>query len=443
MVEQCRRLARIIPLGMLLGGLLPCAGAAEPDTEVLNQLRRLAEQNEALERQLRRQQEVIDELSRRMGVLQSSADALGRATAQGEGDAPKRPEGFVAGRVRISGEGAIGLFHSQSDGMFPHAEFHVDEAKLFLEAPVWGEVYFFTELNLYTREEPNADLRAGELYLDVENLSRLWDQQGQLNLRLGRMDIPIGEEYLTRDAIDNPLVSHSIMDFWGVDEGVEVYGGLGKFSYVVAVQNGGHDALHDFNSDKSVAARVGLDPAAWLHASVSAMRTGDLDVKNDKLSELWLGSGFVRSLGSPATTTFGAEVLQGDVQIKWKKTKLAASGGVLHYHDNDPAAQNRRNVPYYYVEAQQILYKGFYAAARWSQMFAEDGFPIVGNGNAGEYGFSPELTTGLWRLSLGLGYRWSDHFLFKGEYSFEQGRTLSGQARNREDMVAGVLAGSF
>ena len=117
MVEQCRRLARTIPLGMLLGGLLSSAAAAEPDAEVLNQLRRLAEQNEALERQLRRQQEVIDELSRRMGVLQSSADALGRATAQGEGDAPKRTEGFVAGRVRISGEGAIGLFHSQSDGM--------------------------------------------------------------------------------------------------------------------------------------------------------------------------------------------------------------------------------------------------------------------------------------------------------------------------------------
>src|SRR5262249_36025160 len=160
------------------------------------------------------------------------------------------------------------------------------------------EVYFFNEINLFTREEATLDLRVGELYLDAENLSRLWNRDRQLNLRVGRFDIPFGEEYLSRDAIDNPLISHSLMDLWGGDEGVELYGSWDQAQYVLAVQNGGHSGLRDFNGDKAVVARVGLDPTPWAHLSVSAMRTGALDVRNDRFSELWLGSGLVRSLGS-------------------------------------------------------------------------------------------------------------------------------------------------
>ena len=69
-----------------------------------------------------------------------------------------------------------------------------------------------------------------------------------LNVRAGRIDVPFGEEYLMRDAIDNPLISHSLPDIWGVDEGIELYGAAGKFSYVVAVQNGGIPATRDFTS---------------------------------------------------------------------------------------------------------------------------------------------------------------------------------------------------
>jgi hypothetical protein len=38
---------------------------------------------------------------------------------------------------------------------------------------------------------------------------------------------------------------------WGYDPGVEIYGALGKWSYVVAVQNGGGDGVQDDNDDKS------------------------------------------------------------------------------------------------------------------------------------------------------------------------------------------------
>ena len=55
----------------------------------------------------------------------------------------------------------------------------------------------------------------------------------------------------------------------------------------------------------------------------------------------------------------------------------------------------------------------------------------MGYGNSAEY-FS-ELTTKLWRLSLGVGYRFSDRLVIKTEYSLERGRELDGESRDHED----------
>jgi hypothetical protein len=397
------------------------------------------EQNEALQQQLRKQQEMIEDLNRRVAAL---AGSVPPNTAETPSVNPA--SGSSLSKVRLSGEGAAGFFHSGGRGQFPNAEFRVDEAKVFVEAPIWGDVYFFGELNLFTRETLyNSDLFAGEVYLDVENISRLWDQESQVNLRLGRFDIPIGEEYISRDAIDNPLISHSIMDLWGVDEGIALYGTFNKkLHYIAAVQNGGGSVVHDFHRDKSIAVRIGYDPARSVHLSVSAMRTGALDANKDRSSELWLGSGVVRSLGSGATTTIEADVLQGDVQVKLAGAKVKAAGGVLRYDDNDPGVNNRRQVYYYSVEAEQPIYRGAYAAARWSQVFAERGFPIVGNGDPGYY-FNGPLTENLWLLSLGLGYRWNSHLHFKAEYSLARGRLLNGPVRDSEDLIAALMAFAF
>src|SRR5437660_1192004 len=164
--------------------------------------------------------------------------------------------------------------------MFPKGDFRVDEAKLFVETPVFEDVYFYSEINLMRRESSDLTVQLGECYLDFENVSKLWNREGWMNLRVGRLDIPFGEEYIYRDAIDNPLISHSLTDFWGVDEGVELYGTVAKVNYVLAVQNGGAQVARDFTADKSVTVRLGGDPTKWLHVSASAMRTGDLDVAN-------------------------------------------------------------------------------------------------------------------------------------------------------------------
>src|ERR1035441_8203004 len=159
-----------------------------------------------------------------------------------------------------------------------------------------------SDIDLATRENTGLNTQLGELNLDFEDASQFWGKDRQLNVRAGRMQIPFGEEYMNRYAMENPLISHSLSDFWGVDPGVELYGSLGKFSYVAAVQNGGGSGVQDFDGDKSVAGRISFDPNKHWHFSVSGLRTGDLNSQNDYVSAVWFGNGWFRSIGSPAAS---------------------------------------------------------------------------------------------------------------------------------------------
>ena len=421
--------------------------ASSSAPSIAEQLQQLREQNAALQEQLRSQQRVIEDLGKRVEQLQSTATPDHATPAKHESvDVESSAAALTkatVGRIHLSGDGSVAVFSSQSHGQFANTDFRVDEARILLEAPVWTDVYVYSELLLYQREEPGLSLHAGEFYLDAENLSKLWGQDRQLNLRAGRVNIPFGEEYLHRHALENPLISHSLIDLWGVNEGIEAYGSQGKFSYVLAVQNGPVDLADDFTRDKMVTGRLSYDPASWLHLSGSASRTGSIDFKREKFSAYWIGSGFIRSIGSPATTRFQADLLQGDVQVRLPGTTLTTAGGVLAYSDTDPAANNDRQITYYSVEAVQSLYEGFHAAARWSQMFSPEGYPVAGVGNAGEFAFGPKLTSELHLLSLGIGYRWSPQLVFKVEYSLESGRTVDHRKRDHENLFSATAAFGF
>ena len=426
--------------------LASCIGsvAADQSKDLKQQLELLMKQNAALQETVKQQQSTIENLNRRVGDIEQS---------RSENFTPDKPlpnerpdtGGVKFGPVSIGGEGAVALFSGQANSAFPETQFRVDEAKLFFEAPIWGDVYFFSELNLATREDDDIDLNLGELYLDWEDLSKLWGEQRQLNLRIGRIDIPFGDEYLYRDAIDDPLVSHSLTDTWGVDEGLELYGALGNFSYVLAVQNGGISGTRDFNGDKSVTARLSYDPNKLLHFSLSGMRTGDLDASDDQLSELWFGGGWFRSIGSASTTEFHANLVQSDVSMKFSRGLLRAFGGYAQYDDNDPTANNRRNFYYYSVEGVLDVTKKFYTAVRFGQIFVDGGYPLPGQGNMGTYFFSPvaPFAEELWRCSLGVGYRFSPHLIVKTEYSFEGGQQTDGAKRDNVNIFAAQAAFGF
>jgi hypothetical protein len=430
----------------LAAGSVELCVAQDSDTQ--RQLRELRQQNQALQEQLRQQQLQIESLTRKVTEIQNadshSYDALNSQPSEDNKGGQVQPTGPLnLGKINISGEGGVAFFETGKDGMSPHGEFRVDEARLFVEAPVWGNFYFFSELNLITREASDLSLQLGELYLDVENVSQLWNRDRMLNLRFGRMYTPFGEEYQVRYAIDNPLISHSLSDIWGVDEGIELYGKLGNFTYAVAVQNGGPSGGRDFSSDKSVAGRIGFDPTSWLHLSASAMRTGDMKPPGDYWSELWFGNGWFMPIGSGRTTEFHANLVEGDIELRLPHGHLKAFGGYARYADNDPVANNGRDIYYYSVEAVQDLLHNLYAGVRFSQILVDKGYPIAGNGSTDEYLFSGEFAEEIWRLSLGLGYRWKQNLLTKIEYSFEHGKLVNGEQRNHEDLFAIEAAFKF
>jgi len=406
----------------------------------------LREQNRLLQEQLQQQRQMIDQLSGKVSGLQQTNEqsqndlrAL-KATVENAPAPPEKSKGFSLGNVVISGEGAAGFLDTQSDGKYSKGTFLVDEARLFVDAPIWEDVYFYGQVDLQTREESDLGPYLGELYLQWENLGKFWNRDEMLNVRLGQFYTPFGEEYQHRFAIDNTLIYHSLSDVWALDPGLELYGSWKPLSYVVAVQNGSINTLNSLDGDKMVSGRLGYDPAPWLHLSVSGLRTGHLSVANDLISGVWFGGGFFSPVGKPAATTvFQANMAEVDGQTKWKGGYLRLAGGYADYDDNNLSADDHRDIYYYYAEALQHLAPKFYGAVRWSQIRAPGGYPILGDSAA----FPFLSTSDLWRLSLGLGYHFNEHLLLKIEYAFEQGRLSTGGFRDHENLFGAEAAFRF
>ena len=189
--------------------LISVSSSSAADANLDEQVQLLREQNAILQQQLQKQSQSLDALSQKVQSLEA-ANAQ-RESAALENSAPASG-GFNLNKVVLGAEGGIGFFKTGSQGFAPNSEFRVNDARVFIESPVWKDVYFYGELDLATPENNDTQVYLGELYLDFENVSQLWGHDGQLNVRAGRMYIPFGEEYLTRNAIDNPLILNSVAD---------------------------------------------------------------------------------------------------------------------------------------------------------------------------------------------------------------------------------------
>lgn len=375
-------------------------------------------------------------------ALQERVDVLERQSRE-----PAPHTESIAGNLKenvlLGGEGAVAFFDSGNGGKFPNQEFRVDEARLSIDVRLLESAFLYTELNLMEREDRDTDAKIGELYIEAEDLLRPWGVTAPLTLRFGRFYIPFGEEYLYRNAIDNPLISHSLGDLWGVDEGIELFGSWRQFDYIVAVQNGGYEKAKDGDPDKAVTIRLGWNPDARTRVSVSAMRTGDLDVQQDESAEMWFANEYIRPEGNPeATATFEANIGELNLRRAWDWGHLAAAGGVIAYDDDDTAADNAADAYYYFVEGSRTLSGKLYGAARYSAIHSDDGFPVTGQGDY-EPDVAAALTEKIWRLSLALGYRWSDQLVTKVEYSFERGERISGYQLDKQDQLAVQAAYQF
>ncbi len=404
----------------------------------------LAAQNRDLQQQVQQQQKQIDELRRRLDTLQNGSARHEPEVDQArpEPEAPVRADSAVAtavNAVRLSGETGLAFFSSGRDGAYPKSEFHVDEARIFLEAPVWRNVYFFTGLELATRENDDGNLHFGELYADMEDVLASGRDQ-RLSLRIGRFSIPFGEEYQYRSVMTNPLITHSVSDIWGYDSGVQLYGSLGRFQYNLAVQNGG------INRDKSLTARLSFEPVKSLRLSASAHRTGKVDANDDVFSSIWFAGGFFGTLNpAPTTRTFEVNLYEVDATWRWKEGHVRATGGTAQFEEDNGTADNSRRAHYYSLEAEQPIVDRLYGAVRYSEVRVPGGYRLLGEGNAGTYFYNPyaPLTSNLQRLSVGLRYQFGPPLVWKLEYSWERGHLVNGLLRDAEDLFSTEIGLKF
>jgi hypothetical protein len=425
-----------------LGSLIAAAGlSAQPDGAAARSLPELAAQNQRLQQQVAQQQKIIDALQARMSALEErAAPPWPAAIAPAAAAAPSSLGGGDVA-VRISAEVGLAYFQSGPDGPFANGEFRVDEARIYLEAPIWKNVFFHSETDLATRESSDNGLAFGEVYADIEEIHGPWNDDHLVNLRLGRIDLPFGEEYRTRNVMENPLISHSVADIWGMDGGAELYGSAGRLTYAGAVLNGGLNVGRNAHSSKSAAARLGYSGAKWGEVSVSAMRTGRLSASGDPLSAVWFGNGFFRSLGSGATK-YWANLFEADAKARWAGGSVAGGVGQAQFNDNARTADFRR-LSYFSAEAVQTLAGPFSGAVRYSGVRVPRGYYLAGQGAAGEYFFGDILTTRLQRLSAGVAYRFADPLVLKMEYSAEWGETIGSGNRNDANLFSSELGLKF
>jgi hypothetical protein len=281
------------------------------------------------------------------------------------------------------------------------------------------------------RESADENFHLGEFYFEFEDISGAWGGPNRLvNARVGRMDIPFGEEYQVRNPLTNPLVTHSLSDIWGTDEGIELFGEFGRSSYAFAVQNGSSMTMGDYNSDKSLTFRYGFDVTPKFHVSASAMRTGKLDSVRESTSEVWIGNALFRNIGSAASTVHQAELGELDAIYRWSGGQLMVAAGRARYRDDDRSANNTRHFSYYQAEAMQHLTREWYAAARFSTLSVDRGYPLVGIGNFGQYFGGPLHTKSMQQMTLGAGYRFNRSLVLKLDYTFEDAKLTTGASRD-------------
>jgi len=121
-------------------------------------------------------------------------------------------------------------------------------------------------------------------------------------------------------------------------------------------------------------------------------------------------------------------LVEGDVELRLPRGHIHVFGGYIRYDDNDPIANNNRDLYFYSVEGVHEITRKLYAGIRFSQIFAPNGYALVANGDNGQYLHGP-LTSDLWRFDSGPWIPWSPNLVTKAEYTFERGKEVSGKCQ--------------
>jgi hypothetical protein len=103
------------------------------------EIRLLREENALLQKQVRQQGEQIGDLIQKVGSLESAR------VIEGGNDKTLLDAKSGLNKFNLGLEGGVGYAATGPDGSIPDGKFRVDEGRIFLEAPLWDDVYFLAK----------------------------------------------------------------------------------------------------------------------------------------------------------------------------------------------------------------------------------------------------------------------------------------------------------
>ncbi len=231
-----------------------------------------------------------------------------------------------------------------------------------------------------------------------------------MGIKVGRFDIPFGEEYLWQDAIDNPLITSSAPYVYGWDEGVLVYGSIGGLAFVGAITDGTDARSEEDHDDKALNLKLSGHPLDDLYVSLSLMRNG-----NAAKSAIEFGGSHFEPVGASHVSTLGESpsdfvsgaLYQADARLKLSRINGYASLSYGGAQQDDDAGVFERDFRWFSIEVLGHLSAKWYSVVRYSEIGTYDddeGYHFDGKiyaaGNS-SFGYD---TRRFRRVAVGLGY---------------------------------------
>ena len=340
-------------------------------------------------------------------------------------------------RFHLSGNADFTYFNGQDNSHSPDSRFAVDNARLFFDFDVSDNVSFYFEWDIV--REFSLKNEAGQLYL---RLDRIFEVDA-LNLKVGRVPIPFGQEYLRfhEQRFENPLISFSAPAPYNWDEGIEIFGSTfnNRFDYIFAVTDGDDEFNENSNEAIQLTAKISVHPTNWASIVLSALDTGTIGDDNSGKSALEFGGSHAYPFG------FGTDVInyqdgaaiEDDTDNRFSLTAWEVDT-ILHPSDwgqiwlaygqagirSKGSSKFDRDLLYWIAEGTLELGKlsrhlsRYYLAIRYSAIGTFDsgeGYMLAAMNDGKELGYN---TKDVQVVSAGLGVRLHKNIKLKLEYSW-------------------------
>jgi hypothetical protein len=323
-------------------------------------------------------------------------------------------------RFDVSGFAAFDYLHTGDDGTFPDGGFVGKETTLWSNTQVWDQTSVFYELQVIRIGKDNQKTgQTGELYARFHNPSNTF------GVKVGRVDIPFGEEYLSQDSIDNPLISYSAIFPYGFDEGIVFYGNRCGLNWIFSVTEGTDQRSFEDNSEKAYNVKLYGHAQESLYLSGSFMRNGRAAKSGFEFGGSHfqpVGASGASALGASPNSQVDAILYELDARLEFCCDNYLAFSFGQAFVDDANSSFNR-DLLWFSAEALHNFSTSSYGVVRYSEIGTYDanaGYHFDGKITAGGNSAFRYDTKRFQRLSLGLGYKPNPRTVIKSKVRWDK-----------------------